>query len=279
MPPDGDVRPGFAVVVRDHPALPAPNRVAVLAIDLDLQRIASGTVRPGESLHPIVAESAVRPNPAAWSRFAGSLTIVAESPAPGPFLEITRALPPAAFELLVPPEAAGDGSIAVVAASLGTPVRLAGAAGWTREAIDAIADYFLHSPTLAVPVEPFFSLAASIGGDADATLSRVFEEQPGRNAFVDGGRASLSERRASRGEWFGRTDEGRASLERSRLWRETADARHRLLAAQSGCAFCRHFRFCVGGWLTTGDDAASCRLWRDAMDRFEAAVRGAAGGA
>jgi hypothetical protein len=279
MLPERPAGPHFAVVVRDHPALPAPNRTAVLSDAFEPARIASGIVRPGETIHPIVAESAVRADPPAWSRFAGALTVVAESPEPRPYLEITRTLPASGFEYLVPPAAAGDGSIAAVAASFGTPVRLAGAGGWTREALDAVADFFLHSPTLAVPVEPFYSLAASLGGDGDATLARAFEELPGRNAYVATGRVSLSERRASRDEWFGRADEDRALLERSDLWQATASLRHRMLATQSECAFCGQFRFC-GGWWTTVDDAgASCRLWRDVAGRFEAAMRGAPGGA
>jgi hypothetical protein len=233
-----------------------------------------GDVRLGEGRHIFATEQHFQDSPDEYTRFRKCITVDAEAPTPRLLLTLAPSLRQQAAEYRFAPASVGDGIVPIMAASLGVPVRLAYSEEWTEEILSELLDYFLYSPTLDVPIEPFFSLAAAIGQQDRVTLWELFDEVVGQHYFVDAeGRLSLSRRWADRGMWFGEVSKGTDRFETSQLWSSLAELRQRVFAMQTPCAFCEHYPYCEAFWMTAERSEETCRLWRGLMDRMAAAFR------
>ena len=264
----------FVIAMKGYSAGPALSDVRVTLSSLDLRRLVRGRLRPGETRHVLAPESRFIEAPEAWGRFKKSMTVVAEDPSPRKLLAMVDALRRCASDYLFTPEAAGDGTIAIMAASLGVPVRLACREDWSEAVLANLLDYFLHSPALAVPIEPIYSLAGAIGQQHQVTLWQLFDEALGRNYFIDSEqRVSLAERWAERGLFFGNLSEGQNGFKDSKLWADLDGLKQRLFAARTPCAFCEHYPYCAGFWTTARRADETCAMWRRLMDRLAAAYK------
>jgi len=203
----------FLVTIRDYPIAPAPTEVLISTHRLDLPRLVGGRLQRQEQRHAFVPESRFIESPCDWAEFRKSVTVVAEDPSPRKLQAMADDLRRYAREYLFPLETLEDPAPAIMAASLQIPVRLAYSDMPPRAVLEDLLDHFLHSPTLSVPIEPFYSLARAIGQRRDLTLWAVFGEALGRNYFVDvDRRVSLSPRWAGRGMFFGAVGEGTDGL-------------------------------------------------------------------
>ncbi len=113
-----------------------------------------------------------------------------------------------------------------LAVSLGFPVRLAGpqpAAAAVDEALQAL-DLFLHNPTVAQPVEPFYGLLGGFLHETPVDLWQLLERDPQQTCMLD-----------ERGEVL--PDQGPASVTAFRA---------ALLAAGAECCGCPWFASCGG---------------------------------
>jgi hypothetical protein len=161
----------------------------------------------------------------------------------------------------------GFPTAALIAASLGAPVRLAPTTEWPREVLLELARYFLYSPTLETPIEPFATLARSMAELQGLTLTWPYLEILGRCFYVDKEeRVTLSPRWAEAGRFFGTTRDDLETLQASELWRELAALRMRTFSEGTPCATCAHYPWCGGFWLALESDPARCEPWKDAMD-------------
>ena len=65
-------------------------------------------------------------------------------------------------------------------ASSGKPVILADPRSWSPADLHSLADFFLHDPNLAVPIEPFYSAALHLSGDSSSgghrSLRQLYQE-------------------------------------------------------------------------------------------------------
>ena len=232
------------ITVAACPTECGPHAVQFRSETLDLARLARGEVRPDEGRHIFVPERRFQEGADKYARYRKCTTVEAESPTPRTLLAMTENLRQYATEYRFTPEAMSDGTVAIMAASLGVPARLAYSEDWTEELLGELLDYFLHSPTLNVPIEPFFSLAGAIGQQNRVTLWELFDEVGGQHYFVDSqGRVSLSRRWADRGMWFGDVSSGTGGFAKSELWNTLDELRQRVFAMQTPCAFCEHYPY------------------------------------
>ncbi len=267
--PDQRGQPRFVIAMNDYPIGPAPSDVRITSPRLDLPRLARGRLRPGETPHILVPENRFIEAPEAYARFKKTMTVLAETPSPRKLLAMVNPLRSLASYYLFNPATIGDGTIAIMAASLQVPVRLACSEDWPEHVLENLLDYFLHSPALEVPIEPFYSLAAAIGQQRKVTFWQLFDEALGRDYFIDSEhRVSLAPRWARRGLFFGTVNEPSSGFRNSPLWSDLDGLKHRLFASQATCAFCEHYLYCRGFWTTAEQAEPTCAMWRRLMDRL-----------
>jgi uncharacterized protein len=263
--------PPFTVTL-DHPApWPMADAARIVTPQPDLPRLTAGRVEPQERIRLFVTEARFAISPAEYASFRGQLTVLADNPGASSRTAILDSLRELCAELAFSPATIGDGSPLKMAADQGVPVRLQCAEDWPAPVLLDLLDYFLHSPKLEVPVEPFFSLAAAIGRQRRTTLWQSFDSVPGRSYFVDQQRrVSLSRPWAERGRFFGSVDDDPASLRRSPLWTDLQALRQQIFITQSPCAFCEHYLYCAGFWRAAFESDVPCNTWRQVMDRMTA---------
>lgn len=272
--PDQSSSSRFVVALEECPHPSLPGEMKVTTAWLDLPRLTEGRLRREEKRHAIVPERRFAEEPARYGRFRKSLTVVAQEATPKKLLGMANDLRRYAGDYLFTPSTIGDGTMAIMAASLDVPVRLAFSEDWPEDMLGSVLEYFLTSPTLNVPIEPFYSLAGSIGRQREVTLWQLFDEVLGRNYFVDSrGRVSLSARWADRGAFFGDAGDGGNGFAGSELWTDLNGLKQRLFTSQAPCAFCEHYPWCAGFWTTTRQADEACAMWRRLMDRLLAAYR------
>lgn len=217
----------------------------------------------------------MRAHPELLAPLERTLVVVASDPSPGGVLELQERHRPS-MDYEFGPETVGDGTLPRMAGSLGMVVRLGPQPGWPAPALSAVTDYFLHSPTLRVPIEPLSQISMAMADGKGVTLWRLYHETLGTHWYVDASnRVSLSERWARRGLFFGRVGDSLETLRGSDLWRRLEGYRPAVFANLSPCATCTHFPWCAGFWLAPEDvaDVHACAPWRAAMDRLLEAYR------
>lgn len=264
----------------ERPRMPAGSAIRVTAAWEDLPRVGRGYLLEHEARRLQVPEGFFREAVARGDRFGRGVWVLAEDPSPRGLLDMLEGLRAHEAEYVFTYDQAGDGRVAMMAASLGVPVRLAFAEDWAPAVLRSLLDYYLHCPVLEVPIEPFHSLSSAMAGEP-GTLWDFFDEGIGRCFYVDGQeRVSLSARWATRGEFFGTIDTPWRQMRATPLWRRVAGLRREVFLSQTACAFCRHWSCCAGFWRTAVQGEALCGLWTELMDALAAAyaVRDEAGG-
>ena len=179
------------------------NAVRIVTPQPDLERLRAGWIR--QEVRLFVAKSD--------SRFSGGIHAV--RPAVDCHDRETKETTPEPTSRQ-PPQAARRADIlagddrrrfaARQAADAGVPVRLEFATDYEEAVLSGLLDHFLHSATLQVPIEPFYSLAAGHRPIAQADALAGVRQYPGRCLFVDAQRrVSLSRWWAERGVFLGTT--------------------------------------------------------------------------
>ncbi len=255
------------VTVERHPAYPLFRRVT-MAIPPE-QVTPDFCYRPAEPIAVVVDEDRFVESPAAFDSFPGRL-VVEMRPDPGLRIarvlgQLTRLRAVACFSA----DHLGDGSIPMMLASAGCPVVIDTDGVAPEGALLALAEYFLTSPTLQAPIEPFFTIARHLGDDRrrTPTLRDLYQETLGRHLFIDGERrVTISRRLGQRGWFLGWLDAGLAAWRSSTLWQRLEQFEHRVFATGHRCAFCPHFR-CCRGFLRAGETGdVFCSPWDELME-------------
>ena len=269
MPEDA----GHHVVRLDnHPGFPVPNGVVVRPSHLELSRLGRRAFTRQDGLDVIVTDAHFLECPERYA--ANAVTILAENLTPRSLLSMLEHLREREATCAFTPETVGDGTMAMMAASLGVPVSLLVTEGWSEEVLRRLLDYFLHSPALDVEIEPFFAMSQCIGASEHRTLWDLSDEVLGTNWFIDeDGRVSLSKRWANAGEYFGHMDDPVETLRESDLWRRLGVLKRETFTEQKECAFCKHYPFCAGYWTTSAQSEEECAMWQRLMDEVQQAFR------
>ena len=123
-------------------------------------------------------------------------------------------------------------------------------------------DFYVHSPMLNMPIEPFHSLLCTISQGLNLTLWDIAGERVAYNFFVsDGGEVSLSRRWHARGFNYGSMNEPGDNLKETDLFRRLSSFRFALFQSCDLCVFCAHLDLC-GGFLRALEANWPCDSWR-----------------
>jgi radical SAM protein with 4Fe4S-binding SPASM domain len=284
--------PSRFVVTIERPACwPMLDFVRIVTPHPDIERLTLGRLDPQERARGLVNLERFLASPSEYRAFARQLTIIfgaealrlqSERPSQ-PLQSSTQPAKEALFdtlcrmraELMFSPATIGDGTFARQAADAGVPVRLEFGTDYDEAVLSGLLDHFLHTPTLRVPIEPFFTLAGAIGGQRRLTLWQIFDNLAGQCLFVDAQqRVSVSRRHAQQGVFLGKVGDSIEAMRESAAWRQVEAYAERIFIEQTPCAFCEHYRYCGGIWRATSDADTACLTWRRVMDRMLEAYRG-----
>jgi len=137
------------------------------------------------------------------------------------------------------------------------------AAASDGDAVLAAADFYLHDPFLATPVEPFHGILGVLARGGKADLHVFQDERRGMNYFVSGN-GLISDAARSLQTPLGCIGDGWDAISGHVSNSPGFDA-VTFMALRSECAFCPHFRFCVG-YFREYDQDRDCSSWRRAFD-------------
>ncbi|NLE59808.1 MAG: radical SAM protein [Planctomycetes bacterium] len=271
----------FVVTIERPEGWPMLDFVRIVTPQPDLERLALGRLDPQERARGLVSLERFLASPTEYKPFARQLTIMAgpeslrhdsAEPAREALFDSLRRL---RAELMFSAATIGDGTFARQAADAGVPVRLEFGIDYDEAVLSDLLHHFLHTPTLRVPIEPFFTLAGAIGGQRRLTLWQIFDNLLGRCLFVDAQqRVSVSRWYAQRGVFLGKVGDGIESMRESAAWTQIEARAERVFIEQTPCAFCEHYPYCGGIWRATSEADAACFVWQRLMDRMVQAYRG-----
>ncbi len=195
----------------------------------------------------------------------GAIVVRALDPTPRRILDLAAVWQPA-YRCWFAAAALPDDGPAAMAASLGMDVVLESDATWDDGVLEALAEYFLYSPTLEASIDPFAFVAMAMADGSGRDLWMYYAEALGRNFYVDPAeRVTLSPRWAKAGRFFGTARDDLETLQASELWQHLATLRHRTFAGLTPCATCRHYPWCAGFWKAIDTDA-DCSQWQASFD-------------
>ena len=133
-------------------------------------------------------------------------------------------------------------------------------------------DHYLHSPTLATPVEPFHGLLLALSASSDRSLWELESEDVEIHFHVTAdGKVTLSRRWAEAGHYYGTAHDPWDNLIQSDAYARFAAFPVDLLGAAGPCATCAHFDLCKG-FLRAVDPEQPCDPWQAAFDKLKEAV-------
>jgi hypothetical protein len=259
----------YRVTVEDFPGFPTPNLATIYPKKPDLPAIARGDVDCENCTDLQIPAETFLEDPACFAEFEGILRLEAPDPSPALLLRVHAAGRRDKTEICIDPRNVGDGTPVLVALSLDLPVSLAPENVWPSGVVEQLAEYFLYSPTLRVPIRPLAAVSVSLGDPRGPDLWRVYGETLGGDFHVDAeNRVSLSPRWARAGRYFGRVGDGPETYRASELWRHVAGHEDRCFTDLTPCATCPHFRYCRGFFRAGVEDEEDCAPWRNAMDQI-----------
>jgi MoaA/NifB/PqqE/SkfB family radical SAM enzyme len=144
----------------------------------------------------------------------------------------------------------------------------AGCEAVAGDGLAATCHFYLHNPTLQVPIEPFHTLLHTIASGRGYSLWDTERENPNHNLFVaDDGSVTLSARWHRFGRAYGRLGQDWFSLRASCLHRELLLFPQTLSQRRSPCMLCAHLVVCRG-FLRALDPAAPCEAWKQAFEQL-----------
>jgi len=115
------------------------------------------------------------------------------------------------------------------------------------EEMSRVLDYYLHTPSLKVPIDPIHGLVTSSMKNNPMDIWTASMENHLRNLYVDNlGRVTLSKRFGDAGLFYGNIEGGMAAWRESELFEslENLVMKHRVAA--SDCSTCTGFSICKG---------------------------------
>ncbi|GEM_PF-531638 len=289
LPGEAVAKPGtlnplsrFVVTIERPDGWPMLDFVRIVTPQLDLERLALGRLDPQERARGLVNLEHFLASPSGYKPFARQLTIMAgpefaysQNKADAMQDGLLGTLRRLRAELMFSSATIGDGTFARRAADASVPVRLEFGTDYDEAVLSGLLDHFLHTPTLQVPIEPFFTLAGAIGGQRRLTLWQIFDNLTGRCLFVDAQqRVSVSRWYAHRGAFLGKVGDSIKVMRESAAWKQIEAYAERVFIEQTPCAFCEHYPYCGGIWRATSEADTACLVWRRLMDRMVKAYRG-----
>jgi hypothetical protein len=261
--------PGNAPIVatlQDFPGLPAGTSLTVECSLDDLPRLRGG-LSPEQVRCKTVGEDRLEELVRVLDAGIGDTAVVARSRTPRELLAVLPLLRRTKATLVVDACGPSTAELVIAAVSLGVPVELDPAAGWTAEALREIAEYFLHSPALSTGVAPLVGLVDWLSATERTDLRELRRERLGRHFHVDAeGRVSLSPRFAAQGRHFGRVGDPPETLAASELWRSLETLHRRIFVDLAPCSTCRHYPFCQGLFVDPSSTRPDCGPWRACLD-------------
>ncbi len=254
----------YTFTVVDHPLLPVPNRVRISTSHFEPSRIARGVIRRDEQISCVVHElQASRDEP--WiHRFTSTLVVVSEDCSMDRLLDLSPRLREFGCRCLVGPDRPDVVSVVMLIASQGVPVRLDVSGDWSEDALDALREYFLFSPALSVPIEPFYTVSSALGDPQGRySLWETYGEVPGSDFFIAAdGRLSLSEAWIEAGQCFGHVDQDRDVFMASDTWRRMEDMWIETFNKRTECSYCQCYLYCRGYLVFGRMKRVGCAVWK-----------------
>lgn len=183
-------------------------------------------------------------------------------------IEQVRAHPPQKLSFIVDLGFKEASFQATLLASLGFRISLDFGGSFNMDSAMEILDYYLHTSTLEIPIEPFHTLVRRAREEQRLDLWSLFGRQVGRNYFVDEqGQVSVDHRHAAAGVTFGAVDDDPLSWSRSPHHEQLSTMKWVLYESGADCVCCRHFNDCLGFFISgaTGQ-RAKCRDEREFLD-------------
>jgi uncharacterized protein len=138
---------------------------------------------------------------------------------------------------------------ALTFASLGRPVTLQFSDPQETDFhnLSEVLDYYLHSSTLSVPIQPLHSLLVALINDREVDLWKATHEDCRYDLYVtEDGRVTLSKRFALRGAFYGSIHDSPEVWQRSSLHRRMSEFKRTIQEHVSECSYCQHFPICGG---------------------------------
>ena len=201
-------------------------------------------------------------------------------PSDYPLIETLRTiqrLPETRFRFVVDAADPAFCDDSLVFASLGHPVSITfsepGRADFQK--LLQILDYYLHSPSLMVPIQPLHSLTVGLLEKREVNLWQACEEDCRRNIYVtEKGEVTLSRRFASRGALYGSVEDGPEVWGQSDFYQRLSGLDKNLRRDVSVCSYCRHFPVCGGYFqdVLAEEDQSQCRQEIDFFSELVEAV-------
>jgi len=248
----------------DHPLLPMPIRVRISTSRFDPSRIAQGVILRDEQVACVLDESHVSRYETWLQRFTSTLVVVSEDCSIDRLLELATLLREFGCRCLVGPDRPDVVTVVMLIASQGVPVRLDVSGDWSEDALDAIREYFLFSPALTVPIEPFYTVSSALGDPQGRySLWETYGEVPGSDFFIAAdGRLSLSDAWIEAGQCFGHVDQDRDVLMASDSWRRMEDMWIETFHKRTECSYCPYYLYCQGYLVFGRMQSVGCDVWR-----------------
>ena len=165
---------------------------------------------------------------------------------------------------------------ALVVASLGYSVALefSQAAPFDRWQASQLLDYALHTPTLAVPIDPFFSMVGTRVSGGPGNWWQMAGQTPGAAFYATRrGEVSVSKPMAEAGHYLGTLADPPATWMQSELWDRWTGWEWHSRKEGLPCATCPSFALC-GGFIQALPDAkpADCDPVKEILGQVEEAA-------
>ncbi|MFC1924035.1 hypothetical protein ACFLXA_01540 [Chloroflexota bacterium] len=122
-------------------------------------------------------------------------------------------------------------------------------------------DFYLHSPLLNIPLEPFHTLLITQGKGKGLSLWDIEKERSSLNFYIHENNISLSRRWLDRKKYFGELDNTWTAIMNSDLIIELKSLKNTLFKNKAICIFCPHLDLC-NGFLKAADIERPCDDWK-----------------